>query len=155
VKKIIDVPYTIKPSDPNITLGDDITAGSGDGETEATLFSFLCPTGLTAVFLEVSSLAAYLSDNEAAPAEVSAGQSVRIVHVDSAGNITVPRIDTTYESMKDFADKNKMKRFEDKFSVCEKEKLVCYVIPESAKSLAPSLSRFEIRCRRVSKLLSI
>ncbi|GAI73320.1 unnamed protein product, partial [marine sediment metagenome] len=62
---------------------------------------------------------------------------------------------TTYASIKDFADQNKMKRFKDKFAVSEKEKLICYVVPESAKSLNPAGSRFEIDCRRVAKMLSV
>ena len=94
-------------------------------------------------------------DNEAAPAECGDGVPLRIVHVDSAGDITLNRIVTTYAGIKDFADQNKMKRFKDKFSVAEKEKLICYVVPADSLSINPAASRFEIDCRRVSKLLTV
>ncbi|GAI68348.1 unnamed protein product [marine sediment metagenome] len=155
MRKWIDVPFSINQATPGVTLGSDTTAASGDGVTEAKLFEFLCPTGLTVVILPISTLAAYLSDNEAAPAESGDETPVRIVHIDSAGDITLNRIVTTYATLKDFADQNKLKRFKGKFSVGEKEKLICYTIPTTAKSSAPSKSRFEIDCRRVSKLLSV
>ncbi|MBA7522453.1 hypothetical protein ES705_14572 [subsurface metagenome] len=155
VKKWIDVPFTIKQGVTGVTLGTASTAGSGDGVTETELFTYDCPTGLTVVVLPLSSFAAYLLDNEAAPAESSAGVGVRIVHKDSAGNIVVDRIATSYESIKAFADQNSLKRFEDKFSVGEKEKITCYVVPDTGLSLNPAGCRFELRCRRVSKLLSI
>ena len=154
-RKWIDVPFSINQKTPGVTLGTDSTAGSGDGVTEAKLFEFLCPVGLTVVVLPISTLAAYLSDNEAAPAECTDAVALRIVHIDSAGDITLNRIVTTYAGIKDFADQNKLKRFQDKFAVSEKEKLICWVVPDSAKSLAPTKSRFEIQCRRVSKLLTV
>ncbi|KKM00399.1 hypothetical protein LCGC14_1804800 [marine sediment metagenome] len=155
MRKWIDVPFSINQGTPGVTLGTATTAGSGDGVTEAKLFEYLCPVGLTVVVLPVATLAAYLVDNEAAPAECLAGVAVRIVHVDSAGDITLNRIVTTYATLKDFADQNKLKRFKDKFAVSEKEQLICYVVPENGKSLDPTDSRFEIDCRRVSKLLSV
>ncbi|MBA7512106.1 hypothetical protein ES705_04107 [subsurface metagenome] len=155
MRKWIDVPFSINQGTPGVTLGATTTAGSGDGVVEAELFTFLCPVGLTVVILPLATLAAYLLDNEAAPAECGDGVPLRIVHIDSAGDITLNRIVTTYASIKDFADQNKLKRFKDKFSVGEKEKLICYVVPENAKSLNPAGSRFEIDCRRVSKLLSV
>ncbi len=155
MRKWIDVPFSINQGTPGVTLGSDTTAGSGDGEVEAQLFEFLCPVGLTVVILPISTLAAYLSDNEAAPAECGDGVALRIVHIDSAGDITLNRIVTTYATIKDFADQNKLKRFKGKFSVGEKEKLLCYVVPASGSSLAPTKSRFEIDCRRVSKLLTV
>ncbi|GAI67399.1 unnamed protein product [marine sediment metagenome] len=155
MRKWIDVPFSINQGTPGITLGTATTAGSGDGVVEAKLFEFLCPVGLTVVILPIATLAAYLIDNEAAPAECSDGVPLRIVHIDSAGDITLNRIVTTYASIKDFADQNKLKRFKDKFAVSEKEKLICYVVPENAKSLNPAGSRFEIDCRRVSKLLTV
>ena len=155
MRKWIDVPFSINQGTPGVTLGTATVAGSGDGVTEAKLFEYLCPVGLTVVVLPVATLAAYLVDNEAAPAECAAGVPLRIVHIDSAGDITLNRIVTTYATIKDFADQNKLKRFKDKFAVSEKEKLICYVVPESGKSLDPSDSRFEIDCRRVSKLLTV
>ena len=155
MRKWIDVPFSINQGTPGVTLGTATAAGSGDGATEAKLFEFLCPTGLTVVILALSTLAAYLSDNEAAPAESGPETPLRIVHIDSAGDITLNRIVTTYAGIKDFADQNKMKRFKDKFNVSEKEKLICYVIPTTGKSLKPAGSRFEIDCRRVSKLLTV
>ena len=107
------------------------------------------------IVLPLATLAAYLLDNEAAPAECGDGVAVRIVHVDSAGDITLNRIITTYASIKDFADQNKMKRFKDRFSVGEKEKLICYVTPADSLSLNPAASRFEIDCRRMSKMLVV
>lgn len=107
------------------------------------------------VVLPIATLAAYLVDNEAGPAECLAGVAVRIVHIDSAGDITLNRIVTTYATLKDFADQNKMKRFKDKFAVSEKEKLIGYVVPSNALSLNPAGSRFEIDCRRMSKLLTV
>ncbi|MBA7477700.1 hypothetical protein ES707_13114 [subsurface metagenome] len=50
---------------------------------------------------------------------------------------------------------NSMKRFEAKFAIEEKEKLIIYVTPLTGKSLNPAGSRFEVACRAVSKLLSI
>ena len=50
---------------------------------------------------------------------------------------------------------NKMKRFEAKFAIEEKEKLIIYVTPATGKSLAITTGRFEVACRAVSKLLSI
>jgi len=155
MRKWIDVPFSINQGTPGVTLGAATAAGSGDGVVEAKLFEYLCPTGLTVVILPLSTLAAYLIDNEAAPAECTAGVPLRIVHVDSAGDITLNRIVTTYASIKDFADGNKLKRFKDKFSVGEKEKLICYVVPADSLSLNPAGSRFEIDCRRVSKLLTV
>jgi len=155
MRKWIDVPFNINQGTPGVTLGTATTAASGDGVTEAELFTFLCPVGLTVVILAVSTLAAYLLDNEAAPAECGDGVPLRIVHVDSAGDITLNRIVTTYAGIKDFADQNKMKRFKDKFAVSEKEKLICYVVPEDSLSVNPAASRFEIDCRRVSKLLTV
>ncbi len=155
MRKWIDVPFSINQGTPGVTLGSDTTAASGDSVTEAKLFEYLCPVGLTVVVLPIATLAAYLSDNEAAPAESGDETPLRIVHIDSAGDININRIVTTYASLKDFADQNKMKRFKDKFSVSEKEKLICYTIPTTGKSLKPSASRFEIDCRRVSKLLSV
>ncbi|GAI67241.1 unnamed protein product [marine sediment metagenome] len=155
MRKWIDVPFSINQATPGVTLGSDTTAGSGDGATEAELFTFLCPVGLTVVILPISTLAAYLSDNEAAPAVAGDETPVRIVHIDSAGDITINRIVTTYAGIQDFADQNVLKRFKGKFSVSEKEKLICYTIPTTGKSSAPSKSRFEIDCRRVSKLLTV
>lgn len=155
MRKWIDVPFSINQGTQGVTLGTATTAGSGDGSTEAELFTFLCPTGLTVVILAVATLAAYLLDNEVSPAECDDGVALRIVHVDSAGDITLNRIVTTYASIKDFADQNKMKRFKDKFSVGEKEKLICYVVPQTGKSLNPAGSRFDIDCRRVAKLLTV
>ena len=155
MRKWIDVPFSINQGTPGVTLGSATVAGSGDGVTEARLFEYLCPVGLTVVVLPIATLAAYLSDNEAAPAESGPETPVRIVHIDSAGDININRIVTTYASLKDFADQNKMKRFKDKFSVSEKEKLICYLIPTTGKSLNPAGSRFEIDCRRVSKLLTV
>ena len=155
MRKWIDVPFSINQATPGVTLGTDTTAGSGDGATESKLFEFLAPVGLTVVVLPISTLAAYLSDNEASSAECGDGVALRIVHVDSAGDITLNRIVTTYATIKDFADQNKLKRFKDKFSVGEKEKLICYVVPALNLSLAPSKSRFEIDCRRVSKMLTV
>ena len=155
MRKWIDVPFSINQGTPGITLGTATAAGSGDGATEAKLFEYLCPTGLTVVILPISTLAAYLLDNEAAPAESGDETPVRIVHIDSAGDITLNRIVTTYAGIKDFADQNKLKRFKDKFAVGEKEKLICYVIPTTGKSVNPAGSRFEIDCRRVSKLLTV
>jgi len=154
-RKHIDVPFSINQGTPGVTLATASTAASGDGSTETELFTFLCPVGLTVVILPLATLAAYLLDNESTPAECAQGVALRIVHVDSAGDITINRIVTTYASLKDFADQNKMKRFKDKFAVSEKEKLICYVVPENGKSLNPAGSRFEIDCRRVSKLLSV
>ena len=155
MRKWIDVPFSINQGTPGVTLGTATTAASGDGETEAKLFEYLCPVGLTVVILPISTLAAYLKDNEAAPAECGDGVPLRIVHIDSAGDININRIVSTYASIKDFADQNKIKRFKDKFSVSEKEKLICYVVPADSLSLNPAACRFEIDCRRVSKLLSI
>jgi len=155
MRKWIDVPFSINQGTPGVTLGTATAAGSGDGSTEAELFTFLCPVGLTVVVLATSTLAAYLKDNEAAPAECGDGVALRIVHIDSAGDITLNRIVTTYASIKDFADQNKLKRFKDKFAVSEKEKLICYVVPENAKSLNPAGSRFEIDCRRAAKMLTV
>ena len=105
--------------------------------------------------LPIATLAAYLIDNEAAPAELADGTPVRIVHTDSAGTFTLDRISTVYARLKAFADMNSMKRFEAKFSIEEKEKLIFYVIPATGVSLNPAASRFEVACRAVSKLLSI
>ncbi|MBA7563065.1 hypothetical protein ES708_04718 [subsurface metagenome] len=154
-RKVIDVPYSLNESKPNWTAGTATTAGSGDGVTEAKLGEFSCPVGLTLVVLPISTLAAYLTDNEAAPAECADGTPIRIVHTDSAGTFTLDRINTVYARLKDFADQNKMKRFEAKFVVEEKEKLIFYCTPATGKSLKPADSRFEIACRAVSKLLSI
>ena len=155
MRKWIDVPYSLNESKPNWTAGSATTAGSGDGVTEAKLGEFLCPVGLTLVVLPISTLAAYLKDNEAAPAELADGTPIRIVHTDSAGTFVLDRINTVYARVKDFADQNKMKRFEAKFAVSEKEKVIIYVIPATGVSLNPAASRFEIACRAVSKLLSI
>ncbi|MBA7477889.1 hypothetical protein ES705_22131 [subsurface metagenome] len=155
MRKWIDVPYSLNESKPNWTAGSATTASSGDGVTEAKLGEFLCPVGLTLVVLPLSTLAAYLKDNEAAPAELADGTPIRIVHTDSAGTFVLDRINTVYARVKDFADQNKMKRFEAKFAVAEKEKVIFYVIPATGVSLNPAASRFEIACRAVSKLLSI
>ena len=155
MRKIIDVPYSLNESKPNWTAHAASTAGSGDGVTEAKLGEFLCPVGLTLVVLPISSLAAYLKDNEATPSELADGTPIRIVHTDSAGNFVLDRINTVYARLKDFADMNKMKRFEAKFTLEEKEKLIIYVIPATGVSLNPAASRFEVACRAVSKLLSI
>ena len=155
MRKWIDVPYSLNESKPNWTAGTATTAGSGDGVTEAKLGEFSCPVGLTLVVLPISTLAAYLKDNEAAPAELADGAPIRIVHTDSAGSFTLDRINTVYARLKDFADLNKMKRFEAKFAVEEKEKLIFYVIPATGVSLNPVASRFEIACRVVSKLLTV
>ena len=155
MRKWIDVPYSLNESKPNWTAGTATTAGSGDGVTEAKLGEFFCPVGLTLVVLPISTLAAYLKDNEAAPAELADGTPIRIVHTDSAGTFVIDRINTVYARVKDFADQNKMKRFEAKFAVAEKEKVIFYCIPASGVSLNPAASRFEIACRAVSKLLSI
>ena len=155
MRKWIDVPYSLNESKPNWTPGAATTAGSGDGVTEAKLGEFLCPVGLTLVVLPISTLAAYLKDNEAAPAELADGTPVRIVHTDSAGTFVLDRINTVYARVKDFADQNKMKRFEAKFAVSEKERVIIYVTPGTGVSLNPAASRFEIACRAVSKLLSI
>ncbi|MBA7606161.1 hypothetical protein ES703_13301 [subsurface metagenome] len=155
MRKWIDVPFSINQGTPGVTLGTATTASSGDGATEAELFEFLCPVGLTVVILPLATLAAYLIDNEASPLECSDGVGLRIVHVDSAGDITLNRITTTYAGIKDFADQNKLKRFKDKFDVSEKEKLICYVVPENGKSLNPAACRFEIDCRRVAKMLTV
>jgi len=154
-RKVIDVPYSLNESKPNWTAASATAAGSGDGVTEAKLGEFLCPVGLTLVVLPISTLAAYLADNEAAPAELADGTPVRIVHTDSAGTFVLDRINTVYARLKDFADMNKMKRFEAKFAVEEKEKVIIYVIPASGVSLNPATCRFEVACRAVSKLLSI
>ncbi|MBA7518594.1 hypothetical protein ES705_10665 [subsurface metagenome] len=154
-RKWIDVPYSLNESKPNWTAATATTASSGDGVTEAKLGEFLCPVGLTLVVLATSTLAAYLKDNEAAPAECADGTPIRIVHTDSAGTFVIDRIDTVYARVKDFADQNKMKRFEAKFAISEKEKVIFYVTPASGVSLNPAASRFEIACRAVSKLLSI
>ena len=154
-RKWIDVPYSLNESKPNWTAHAASTAGSGDGVTEAELGTFSCPVGLTLVVLPISTLAAYLKDNEAAPAELADGTPIRIVHTDSAGTFALDRINTVYARVKDFADQNKMKRFEAKFAVSEKEKVIIYVIPATGLSLNPAASRFEIACRAVSKLLSI
>ena len=155
MKKVIDVPYSLNESKPNWTASSATTASSGDGVTEAKLGEFLCPVGLTLVVLPISTLAAYLKDNEAAPAELADGTPVRIVHTDSAGSFTLDRINTVYARLKDFANMNSMKRFEAKFAIEEKEKLIIYVIPASGVSLNPAASRFEVACRAVSKMLSI
>lgn len=155
MRKIIDVPESINESKPYWTAGTATAAGSGDGVTEALLGYAQCPAGLTLVILVTSTLAAYLSDNEAAPAELAAGTPVRIVHVDAAGAITFDRINSVYETIKDFSDQNKMKRFGERFAIEEKEKMMFYAIPETGKSLKPADSRFEITARRVSKLLSM
>ncbi len=155
MRKWIDVPYSLNESKPNWTPGTATTAGSGDGVTEAKLGEFSCPVGLTLVVLPISTLAAYLKDNEAAPAELADGTPIRIVHTDSAGTFVLDRINTIYARLKDFADQNRMKRFEAKFAVAEKEKVIFYVIPATGVSLNPAASRFEIACRVVSKLLSI
>ena len=155
MKKWIDVPFSINQATPGVTLGAATTASSGDGATEAKLFEYLCPVGLTVVILANSTLAAYLKDNEAAPAESGAETPLRIVHVDSAGDITLNRIVTTYATLKDFADQSKLKRFKDKFAVSEKEKLICYVIPTTALSINPAACRFDIDCRRVAKMLTV
>ncbi len=157
MRKWIDVPYSLNESKPNWTVGTATTAGSGDGVTEALLGTFLCPVGLTLVILPISTLAAFLKDNEAAPAELADGTPIRIVHTDSAGTFALDRINTVYARVKDFADQNKMKRFEAKFAIAEKEKLIIYVTPATGVSLNPAVaaSRFEIACRAVSKLLSI
>ncbi|MBA7522882.1 hypothetical protein ES705_15002 [subsurface metagenome] len=154
-RKVIDVPYSLNESKPNWTPASATTASSGDGVTEAKLGEFACPVGLTLVVLPISTIAAYLYDNEAAPAELADGTPVRIVHTDSAGTFVLDRINTVYARLKDFADMNKMKRFEAKFAVEEKENLIIYVIPASGVSLNPAASRFEVACRAVSKLLSI
>ena len=154
MRKIIDVPYTITQADPNFTIGADIAAGAATG-VEHKLGEFLCPVGMTVVFLPVSSLAMYLKDLEAAPAEFLASIPIRIAHTDSAGNITVDRQNTIYASVKDFADADKLKRFEDKFSVIEKEKLIIYTTPLSGSSIDVSACYFAIKARRVSKMLSI
>ncbi|MBA7558055.1 hypothetical protein ES705_50844 [subsurface metagenome] len=155
MRKWIDVPYSLNESKPNWTAATATTAGTGDGVTEAKLGEFLCPVGLTLVVLPISTLAAYLKDNEAAPAELADGTPIRIVHTDSAGTFVLDRINTVYARVKDFADQNKMKRFEAKFAVAEKEKVIFYCIPATGVSLNPAASRFEIACRAVSKLLSI
>jgi len=154
-RKWIDVPYSLNENKPNWTAASATAAGSGDGVTEAELGTFLCPVGLTLVILPISTLAAYLYDNEAAPAELGDGTPIRIVHTDSAGTFVLDRINTVYARVKDFADQNKMKRFEAKFAISEKEKVIIYVIPATGVSLNPAASRFEIACRAVSKLLSI
>ena len=153
-KKVIDVPYSLNERKPNWTAHAASTASSGDGSTEAELGTFLCPVGLTLVVLPVSTLAAYLQDNESTPAELADGTPIRIVHTDSAGNFTLDRIDTIYARIKAFADANLVKRFEKKFAVAEKEKLIIYVTPLTGKSLAPATSRFEVSCRAISKMLS-
>ena len=155
MRKWIDVPYSLNESKPNWTAGSATTAASGDGVTEAKLGEFLCPVGLTLVVLPISTLAAYLKDNEAAPAELADGTPIRIVHTDSAGTFVIDRINTVYARLKDFADLNKMKRFEAKFAIAEKEKVIFYATPAAGVSLNPAASRFEIACRAVSKLLSI
>lgn len=155
MKRIIDVPYSLNENKPNWTAASASTASSGDGSTEAELGTFLCPVGLSLVVLPISTLAAYLSDNESTPAELADGTPIRIVHTDSAGSFTIDRINTVYARLKDFADQNKMKRFEAKFVVEEKEKLIIYVTPLTGKSLKPASSRFEIACRTVSKMLSL
>ena len=155
MRKWIDVPYSLNESKPNWTAASATTAGTGDGVTEAKLGEFLCPVGLTLVILPISTLAAYLKDNEAAPAELADGTPIRIVHTDSAGTFVLDRINTVYARVKDFADQNKMKRFEAKFAVSEKEKVIIYCIPATGVSLNPAASRFEVACRAVSKLLSI
>lgn len=154
-RKVIDVPYSLNESKPNWTAGTATTAGSGDGVTEAKLGEFLCPVGLTLVVLPISTLAAYLIDNEASPLESADGTPIRIVHTDSAGTFVLDRINTVYARLKDFADQNKLKRFEAKFAIEEKEKLIFYVTPANGKSLNPASCRFELACRAVSKLLSI
>jgi len=153
--KVIDVPFSIDQNDPNWTAGSSTTAGSGDGSTEALFGTFLCPVGMEVVILPMSSLAAYLADNEAAPAELGGGTSLRIVHTDSAGAIVVDRIKTVYDAIKDFADQAKLKRFEDKFKLVEKETIKFWVTPVTGKSLNPATGRFQINGRRISKLLSI
>lgn len=153
-KRIIDVPYSITQADPNFTLGSDIAAGLATG-AEHLLGTFLCPVGLTVVVLPVSSLAMYLKDLEVAPAEFANSVPVRIEHADSAGNIRVDRIKAIYAGVKDFADANVMKRFQDKFTVTEKEKLLVYSTPPSGSSIDVSACYFEVLCRRVSKLLSV
>ncbi|GAJ08529.1 unnamed protein product, partial [marine sediment metagenome] len=156
-RKVIDVPYSLNESKPNWTASAATTAGSGDGVTEVKMGEFLCPVGLTLVVLPISTLAAYLVDNEVAPAALDDGTPIRVVHTDSAGTFVLDRINTVYARIKDFADQNKMKRFEAKFAVEEKEKLIIYVIPASGLSFNPAVgsSRFEVACRSISKLLSI
>jgi len=154
MKRWIDVPYGITQADPNFTLGADIAAGVATG-VEHLLGTFLCPVGLTVVVLPTASLAMYLKDLEAAPAEFVSSVPIRIVHTDSAGNIGVDRIKAIYAAVKDFADVNKMKRFLDKFTVTEKETLKIYTTPPAASSIDVSACYFEIQARRVSKLLSI
>jgi len=155
MRKWIDVPYSLNESKPNWTAGTATAAGSGDGVTEAKLGEFICPVGLTLVLLPISTLAAYFKDNEAAPAELADGTPIRIVHTDSAGSFTLDRINTVYARVKDFADQNKMKRFEAKFSIEEKEKVIFFVTPATGVSLNPAASRFEIACRVVSKMLTV
>jgi len=155
MRKTIDVPYSLNESKPNWTAHAASTASSGDGSTEAELGTFLCPVGLTLVVLPISTLAAYLMDNEATSAELGDGTPIRIVHTDSAGSFSIDRINTVYARLKSFDDMNKMKRFEAKFAIQEKEKLIIYVTPLTGYSLKPASSRFEAACRAVSKMLSI
>jgi len=152
--KVIDVPYSINENDPNFTVGADIAAGVATG-VEHLLGTFLCPEGLRVVVIPTSTLAMYLKDLEAAPAEFGDGIPIRVAHVDSAGAFTLDRIKSVYGSVKAFADVNSMKKFEDKFAIGEREKLLIYSTPASGSSIDVSACRFEIRCRRISKLLSI
>ena len=151
--QILDSEYSINESDPNFTAASATAAGSGDGVTEALLGTFQCPRGLQVVCVaKVSTFAAYLKDNEAAPAELADGTPVRIVYKDAAGYLTLDRMKTVYAGVKEFADKMKMKFFGDKWKLIDTEKLLIYVVPASGVSLNPAASRFEICCRKIGQI---
>ena len=156
--KAMDTEYSLNENDPNFTAGTATAAGSGDGATEALLGYFTCPRGIKVVVVggkgseKDSTLAAYLKDNEAAPAELADGSPVRLAWKDAAGQFTLDKVNTVYASIKDFADRNKMKRIGDTFSLIDTEKLYIYVIPATGVSLNPAASRFELRCRKLTKI---
>jgi len=153
--QIIDVPHSINQSDPNFTAASATTAGTGDGSTEAELGTFECPTGLKFVVLPLAALSAYLSDNESTPAECGDGTPFRVVEKDASGTIAIDRMSGTYEQIKTFDDQNKLRRFNEKFTIREKQKLIIYVAPLTGKSLKPADSRFNIDTRRISQMLSL
>jgi len=156
-QQTLDTEYSINESDANWTAGSATAAGSGDGSTEALLGYYTCPRGIKVVVVggkgdESSILAAYLEDNEAAPAELADGTPVRLVYKDAGGYLTLDKVKTTYASIKEFQDRNKMKKIGDTFSLIDTEKLYIYATPATGVSLDPSDSRFELRCRKIATI---
>ena len=71
------------------------------------------------------------------------------MYKDAAGYLTLDKAKTIYASIKDFSDRNKMKKIGDSFSLIKTERLYIYVIPATGVSLNPAVCRFELRCRKI------